>query len=109
GRGDLLRIDLLQRGLEHALLTAHAVVVVAALTGADVPQRILALERLRSGIDPAVDLVLDPGHRLSAAHRDRALDVDLHTADGIDDVFESGHDDRGPAGRVAPKHAVHGQ
>src|SRR5699024_3362822 len=94
--------------LEHALLTAHAIVVVAALTGADVPQRILALERLRSRIDPAVDFVLDPGHRLSAAHADRAFDVDLDPADGVDDVFESGHVARGPIVEVEAERALHG-
>src|SRR5699024_9030241 len=43
-----------------------------------------------------------------AAHRDRALDVDLHPADGIDDVFESGHVDRGPVVEVEPERALHG-
>ena len=103
GRGDLLWVDLFESGLEHPLLAAHAVVVVAAFAGADVPQRVLALERLRAGIDPTVDFVLHTRQRLSAAHRDRAFDVDLDSADGVDDVFESGHVDGGPIVEIEPQ------
>src|SRR5699024_2738324 len=77
--------DLLRHVLDQTALTSHATVVVGTDPGPAVPQGVVSVECLPTGLEL---ITVDPVG-------DGFLDVYLYTADGVDEVSKAHHVDHG--------------